>query len=166
MHNLILSRFAFQLDYLKHLVGDIGPDRMADQPFPGMNHPAWLLGHLVWAADLVPALLGPGSALDPSWAERFGNRTRPVADVSVYPSREDLLFELEKGHARASECVRHASPEVFGEPMPDPRYRGIMPTIGDAVVHILTTHEATHAGQLSAWRRAAGLSPTKFLSFV
>lgn len=166
MVELILSRFAFQLDYLRHLVSDIGPGRMADQPFPQMNHPAWILGHLVWAADLTPALLGLGSALDPSWGERFGNHTRPVADVSIYPSREELLLELEKGHVRASECVRHASSEVLGKPMPDPKYRGIMPTVGDAIVHILTTHEATHAGQLSAWRCAAGIPPTQFLSFV
>ena len=32
-----------------------------------------------------------------------------------------------------------------------------LPTVGDLLAHLLTTHSAYHLGQLSTWRRAAGL---------
>jgi hypothetical protein len=34
-----------------------------------------------------------------------------------------------------------------------------MTTVGHLVGHLLTTHFATHLGQLSAWRRLAGFAP-------
>lgn len=42
-------------------------------------------------------------------------------------------------------------------PLPDERYREVFPTLGHAVLHILTVHTAIHLGQISAWRRAMGL---------
>jgi len=37
----------------------------------------------------------------------------------------------------------------------------VLPTRGDLLAHILTTHEATHLGQLSAWRRQLGFPPVR-----
>ena len=42
--------------------------------------------------------------------------------------------------------------------LPAERYRDLLPTIGDAVLHILAGHTAIHLGQLKVWRRAAGLT--------
>jgi hypothetical protein len=33
------------------LVGEIADERLAEQPLAGVNHPAWILGHLAWTAD-------------------------------------------------------------------------------------------------------------------
>jgi hypothetical protein len=35
--------------------------------------------------------------------------------------------------------------------------KGPLPTVGDLLAHLMTTHEAAHLGQLSAWRRLLGL---------
>ena len=39
----------FLMHYCQMLVGDIADERMAEQPHAGVNHPAWVVGHLAWA---------------------------------------------------------------------------------------------------------------------
>jgi uncharacterized damage-inducible protein DinB len=46
---------------------------------------------------------------------------------------------------------------AMSEPLPDVRYRNRIPTVGHAVLHILTAHTAMHVGQITVWRRAMGL---------
>ena len=41
----------FLVEYVRKLVGDVPDERMAEQPLPGVNHPAWILGYLVWSTD-------------------------------------------------------------------------------------------------------------------
>ena len=166
MIDLLLSRFALQLRLLKELISDIPEGQMADQPATGMNHPAWVLGHLVWAADFVPVLNGGQSRLPAGWAGLHDARSRPSPDRSLYPSKQVLWDALEEGHTHASAASREFTPGRLAEAFPDPTFAFLMPTVGDAVAHILTTHEAFHSGQVSAWRRAAGLGPSKFMSFV
>src|SRR5688500_6942528 len=40
----------FLVGYCKMLVGDLDDERLAEQPLPGVNHPAWILGHLTVVA--------------------------------------------------------------------------------------------------------------------
>jgi hypothetical protein len=37
----------------------------------------------------------------------------------------------------------------------------MFPTLGDAVLRILTSHAAVHVGQITVWRRALNLGPLK-----
>ena len=39
-----INRFLMQ--YCRMLMADIADERMAEEPLPGVNHPAWILGHL------------------------------------------------------------------------------------------------------------------------
>lgn len=166
MLDLIRGRFAFQLGYLKDLVHDIPESRFAEQPAPGMNTPAWILGHLCWAADLIPALLGQDASLDTSWAERFGATSTPSPDLSLYPSKSELIATLEAAHIRAEAALPLITPEKLAAEMPNPMFRSFLPTVGDAIVQILTTHEALHMGQLSAWRRVSGFPPASKMFFA
>ncbi len=38
----------FLVTYCRMLVGDIADERLAEQPLPDVNHPAWILGHLAF----------------------------------------------------------------------------------------------------------------------
>lgn len=42
----LLHAWNLNLGYAKRLVADIPDDKMAIQPAPGINHAAWVLGHL------------------------------------------------------------------------------------------------------------------------
>jgi hypothetical protein len=43
----------FLTQYCGMLMADIADERMAEEPLPGVNHPAWILGHLAVSADLA-----------------------------------------------------------------------------------------------------------------
>ena len=154
----ILHVFERNLIYARRLTGDITDDAMALQPAPGMNHPAWILGHLAWTCDLTGGLAGVEPCLPSEWTALFDNQSEPTADRSVYPHKETLMAALEAGHAAVAGAVRGLPAEAWAKPLPFEEFRAAMPTVGDALVYLLTSHEMGHLGQLSAWRRVQGMS--------
>ena len=153
----VLRIYARNLDYANRLVADVQPETMAAQPAPGMNHAAWVLGHLTFSCDLVGGALGLPPAMPEAWLPIFNNESHPSADATIYPDKATLLDALARGHARVAEAVSQAAPGTMEQPMPEERFRKYFPTIGDAVLYMSTSHESTHLGQLSAWRRAQGM---------
>lgn len=153
----LLHTYSRNISYIRRLVTDVPEDKMAFQPAPGMNHPAWVLGHLVVVGDMVAELLGKGRSAPGTWEALFGNSSKPTGDASAYPPKAELVEAVEKNSARISEGLAAASPEIFAQPLPQEEYRKHFPTIGDAVFYLLTFHDAVHLGQLSAWRRVQGM---------
>jgi hypothetical protein len=153
---LILPTYNFCLLYAEKLVADVPDEQMCAQPMPGrvMNHAAFTLGHLAWANDNALALLG-GQPKLADWKERVGMGAKPADDRSLYPSKSALLDALKDAHARLSTALKDATPEALAQPAPE-RARGRFPTVGSMVIGLMTSHEGSHLGQLSAWRRAMG----------
>mgnify|MGYP001014330045 CR=1 FL=1 len=149
--------FGRNLDYAHRLVSDVPEEKMAALPAAGMNHAAWVLGHLAWTCDFGMFLFGHGPALDETWVRRFDNNSKPESDSASYPNKTALLSALEAGHTRLVEAVKKAAPDNFARPLPFEDFRAAFPTVGDITLHLLTSHEAGHLGQLSAWRRVLGM---------
>ena len=149
--------FRFTLRFANLLVADIDDDQMARQPHPGMNHPAWVLGHYAIGADFVAQLLGQPMLTDDDWMATFGPGSTPTSDRSAYPSRDALLEVVNNTHVRAIEFMATATPEQLAAANETPFFPDVFPTVGDLLTHLLTTHAALHLGQLSAWRRCVGL---------
>jgi uncharacterized damage-inducible protein DinB len=158
MLDLALPVFNFNLGYAQKLVADVADDQMCAQPVEGrvMNHAAFTIGHLAWATDLALGMLGQTPAGAAEWKELFGMGAKPLADRSKYPAKAALLKALEEAHVRLAAAVAKASPEALAQPAPE-RMRGRFPTMGHTLLALMTSHEASHLGQLSAWRRAMGL---------
>jgi len=154
--DLILPTYNFSLFYAEKLVADVPDERMAAQPVAGrvMNHAAFTLGHLAWANDNGLALLGRQPTLA-DWKGRMGIGATPSDDRSLYPSKAVLLDALKDAHGRLATAVREASPEALAQPGPE-QMRRMFPTVGAMFVGLMTSHEGSHLGQLSAWRRAMG----------
>jgi hypothetical protein len=150
--------YDFLLGYARRLVADVDDARFADQPAPGLNHPAWLLGHMAVVSDVGLGLLGRPRETPRLWKVLFGTASTPRADRDVYPSKDELWSAYESGHQRLTAAVVDAAPEAMEAPHPVDFLKPGLATVGDLVAHILTTHEALHLGQLSSWRRHAGLS--------
>jgi len=148
---------AFALGYCRRLVDDIPDDALADQPSPGVTHPAWVLGHLAIAADAATVRLGGRPACPPDWRRLFGPGSAVSPDRAAYPSKAELLAAVERGFGLAVESARRATPELLAQPQAGPFYTQECPTVGDLVAHLMTTHSFLHLGQLSAWRRMRGL---------
>ena len=160
MFDLALVIYKHNLTYAQKLVADVPDAQLSAQPVAGrtLNHAAFVLGHLTWTSRRALTYLGEGSASAVEGGDLFGMGAVPHSERSRYPSKEKLLGELEDAHARLAAAITKAMPESLQQPAPE-RARGRFPTMGHMLLHMLTSHEATHLGQLSAWRRALGLAP-------
>ncbi|HLJ92153.1 MAG TPA: DinB family protein [Gemmataceae bacterium] len=149
----------FLMRYCHMLVADIPDEHLAEQPHAGINHPAWVLGHLAWTADGALAMLGAPKLLPIEWKTLFGSGSKPSSSRPTYPSKEELLHVVEEGYRQAREKAASASPEQLSQPTTNPRVKEILPTSREMVAFILTGHMGVHLGQVSSWRRLRGLPP-------
>jgi hypothetical protein len=147
----------FLMQYCQRLVGDIADLRLAEQPAPGVNHPAWVIGHLAWTADRVLEKLGAPETLAPEWKTLFGRGSTPSSSRAVYASKDELLRALERAYEQLRQKAASLSPEQLAEPTTDPRAKETLPTLNDIVTFVMTGHMGVHLGQISAWRRMIGL---------
>ena len=157
MREHLFQAAAGNVDYARRLVDDIPEEQMAAQPAPGMNHAAWVLGHLAYVFDSMIAVWDQKPTMSKEWKELFNVPSKPQPDRGKYPSKAELWEAYEKAYQRIVEVVKEADDEDFNREFPNPRVRNLLPTVGVAMVHILTSHQGQHLGQLSAWRRAQGL---------
>jgi hypothetical protein len=154
----VLNSYLLTLADVRAAVEGLPADLMVRQ-FPGVpNHPAWTIGHLVYSAQAIGGELGLDPWLPSSWVALFSTGSIPLPDAAVYPSRSELLGALEDAQNRITRCLNSLNPEALAAPLPDVRFRSIFPSLGHAAVHVLSGHTSFHLGQLSVWRRAAGLS--------
>jgi hypothetical protein len=158
MINDLLFLYDRNLRYAKSLVEDVDDSKMAIQPAPAMNHPAWTLGHLAVTGDVLLQMFGHTPACPADWKDNFGRESTPSSDRSRYPSKEKLIEALERTHASVKETLSHVDPRELDTPPPQ-RYVARFPTKRTLVIQMLTGHEQTHLGQLSAWRRIQGMPP-------
>jgi uncharacterized damage-inducible protein DinB len=147
------------------LVADLNDDQMVKQPAPKMNHPAWVLGHLLQVeyaflgtihGQITPAF---PEFIDETWKATYGNKSEPVADKSKYKPKHFYVEKLSEAREKIIARLKDMKPADFQAPHPDPARRERFPTVGHAVMLYGTWHEAYHSGQLSAWRRVQGLPP-------
>jgi hypothetical protein len=150
---------SFLMGYCQKLMADIPDERMTEQPLPGVNHPAWILGHLAVTADFAAGLLGADKVLAQEWGPLFGPGSKPSAIRGTYPSKDELLGALERRFAVAREKAAVATAEQLSKPSYNARTRDLLPTLQDGVTFLLTGHLGGHLGQLSSWRRMIGMPP-------
>ncbi|HTQ37865.1 MAG TPA: DinB family protein [Pirellulales bacterium] len=155
----ILNSNAMTLDFLRRLVEDVPDELMTKQPPGVVNHPAWVLGHLIHSMEAIGGEMGLSPWLPSDWKARFGTGNVPSDNRAEYPSKESLLAALADGQHRITKQFAVLGEQGLKHALPDEKHRALFPTIGDAVLHILTAHAALHVGQLTVWRRAAGLGP-------
>jgi hypothetical protein len=157
--NPILHSFKFGLDYLREQVADVNEADMVAQPNGIMNHPAWVIGHLTHACQMLGGVVGIPNWLPDDWASRFGTGSVPVADLSRYETKANALLILQDAQSRIIQRVEQLDEALLDQPFPDPSYLEVFPTIRHALTQVLVGHTANHVGQVSLWRRAMGLPP-------
>jgi len=155
----ILRSFGLTLDYLNRLVADIPDEAITKQPSGAVNHPAWILGHLTFSCQAIGGEIGLPAWLPDDWKDRFGTGSTPNKTRSDYPSKQELLAALADGRRRLETRLHGMSESEMERPLPDESHQAMFPTVGHAVLHILTSHAAVHVGQVSVWRRLAGFTP-------
>lgn len=157
MRENIVKLYASNLQGLKKLVADIPCDRCGEEPL-GIKPPAWQMGHLAVASGFVGQLFGGKANVPGAWMETcFGYTAgRPRA---AYPKKAELIDALERAHAALAEGFLRASEAHLAAVPDDEMAARFFGTNGNAAFYIMTHNESYHIGQVSAWRRAAGLAP-------
>ena len=151
-----LKLFAFHQSFAHLLADPVPAGRFAEQPAAGVNHPAWVVGHLTFAADFGLKLCGAEPVSPAGWADLFGIGSTPVADLGTYPAKAELLAAYDLAHQKLTAAAPLADPAALAKPQPLDFLQPHISTLGELVAHILSTHEAFHLGQLSTWRRVSG----------
>jgi len=148
----------FLTGYCRKMMEDLPDERLTEQAVPGVNHPAWIIGHLAFVAHRGVALLtGAEMALPESWQQKFGPGSKLTATRADYPSKEELLKTLQEAHSLFQRTASAATPERLAQPSQHPRLKDPLPTVKDLAAFLLTGHLGVHLGQLSMWRRMIGL---------
>jgi uncharacterized damage-inducible protein DinB len=156
-NSTVLAQYAFQRQYISLLVDDIPDERLCEQPGAVVNHPAWQLGHMANSANNFLVILGGESKIDPSWKPMFGKDSIPKSDRNAYPKQAELIRVLDDRRTALAQMVAETSDDELSRPNPLPKLVGMLPTMGHLVLFGLVFHESTHLGQLTSWRKAAGM---------
>ena len=145
------------------LAAGIDDQMMCRQHQTGERHPAWLLGHLILADVYLLHLLGveplPGDF--PALLQAHGPKSTPITDPAAYSCREALVVRLEQTGLRRTSAIDSMPVGGLSAAMPDTFLARSQPTL-EHHIQGLIFHEGYHAGQLSSWRRAHGLSPVSW----
>ena len=142
---------------LNMLLKDVGDEQMTAQPAAGMNHPAWIVGHLACSWEFVAQVTGADYRAPEGWNKLFGMGSKPTSDRARYPGKEALLAELDRGDQVVTPVAAKLSDEALAAVMPLENFRRFLPTVEHGLVFGMTGHYLYHLGQLSGWRRAMGL---------
>ncbi len=145
---------------LANMLADMDEAHFVAPISEGGNPPAWILGHLVICNDYALRMLGGPRLAPAEWHKRFGRGMSPKDDPSPLPSKQELVAKLNEGREQVAAAAAKADPERMSQPHNVELFKDSpVQTQGDILSHLMTTHFATHVGQLSVWRRAHGKPP-------
>ena len=135
---------------------DLPDEFMALQPAGARNHPAWTLGHLLYVESRGLQALGLAGELPDGWNDRFATGSEPTPDRRSYPPKAELLDRLARQRLALLARIEELSAADLERPAPPTPVLGRCATLGDVLLY-LAWHEGYHNGQLTVWRRAAGI---------
>lgn len=145
----------WMLTFTRSLIEDLSDEQLYMR-VGTTNPPAWILGHLAAEADKALTTLGEKQMLPADWYKAYLQGSSPD-DAKSRHLKHELWQANEAVYAALREAVLKLSPEQLQEPSHSDFLREHLPTRGDWLGHILTTHVAMHAGQIQYWRRLQGM---------
>jgi hypothetical protein len=152
-----------QLRYALALLADLTDEQFVLRPGGNMNHPAWILGHVSLYHPVTVQLLRGEAIDDPKNNVLFGFAGQgPVDGIQAYGSKQSLVSTFEAGHEQVAQALLSAEPQAFERPPSLERWAKMYPTVEFMLPDLLIHHESMHIGQISIWRRAAGLPGVAF----
>lgn len=133
------------------------PGDLFDVPNGSANSPKWIVGHLALGMDFGLMLLGcPTEELE-SMMPTYGPGSQGGTVGDDGHSQTDLIAHLRTTGDLLRAKVIEADEETLMQKQQTPFLAEELPTVGDLLGHVFTTHIALHMGQLSQIRRENGL---------
>lgn len=152
--------YEFNLFYAEKLADELSETQLDWQPAADVHPARWVLVHLALSTDYAGKLLGLKRQCPKEWHASYGPGSPAVDASAPKPTKVELLESLRTGHQRIADAVAGVDAATLEQP------HGVvfmesspLTTKGDLLSHLMTSHEATHLGQLSILRRQLGFSP-------
>ncbi len=127
------------------------------------NHPTFVFGHL----SLYPAMLCQMISIEPvatpaGYEELFmhGVDCQDDPKCTIYPSLDKVVDHYNATTEHTVDALEKLDDAVLVGEHPFDFFRDRMPLAGSVAAFMLCAHPMMHFGQISAWRRFAGLGAT------
>lgn len=154
--------YRFANHYLAAQLQTIDMAQARHVPADGVKTPLWLTGHMAAGAFYMGAMLDKPVCPDfnPSWLTFFGPGSDAANIADEAPSIEtlrDVILGCEQAvidEVSAADLADYQDPHGLELLNSTP-----LQTKADLIAHLMTTHYATHLGELAIWRRTVGLPP-------
>lgn len=155
----IADSLKMTLGYADSLVKTIPDARFAEMPKDDLNSPAFLIGHLAIYAPRMAEMLGHKGAcsVPDSYEPLFKNGAKCLATPGTYPPKAELVKAFNDGWSAVARILPTVDEKAFAGPNPYEGLRDRLPTLGSVATFMCLAHNMMHLGQISAWRRVAGL---------
>ena len=165
--NVIADSCRLAMSYTEKLLQGIPNEMFARFASPGgqsvaSNHPAFVLGHLTLYPPRIIRAWGQERGLVdvPTSFETVFSKDATCEDDPdgvIYPHRDTIVEAYFHGYRTIIERLRELDDEILQRPNPNETMAPRFPTLGSMHAFYCGGHLMVHLGQLSAWRRMAGL---------
>lgn len=138
------------------LLNGLSNAEMLTRAVPGMNHPAWQLGHLVASEKWMVEQIKPNSMppLPPGFRDRYDPKNSQSDESTGWLDKETLLDLAAQQRAGTLKVLDELPDAELEKPGPE-MLRGIAPT-NSALLLLVAAHWSNHSGQWTAVRRLLG----------
>lgn len=133
------------------------PSNLFDVASGSANSPKWIVGHLALGMDFGLMLLGAPTDKIEAMMPMYGPGSPGGSVGADGHSQADLVAHLRATGDLLRTKVREVDNETLVQKQQTPFLVDELPTVGDLLGHVFTTHIAMHMGQLSQIRREVGL---------
>lgn len=154
------NSMATLFDLMRTMAADMAEGIAEDEfdvPRGDANSAKWILGHLALGMDFGLMLLGSTPTTLDALMPMYGPGSPGGAIGDDGRSRAALLEHFRTAGDQLKAAVLAADPAIFAQKQSTPFLAEELPTVGDLLSHVFTTHIALHMGQLSQIRRESGM---------
>ncbi len=147
----------FMIAYVLRMIRDIPEAQWYHTTPHHINSPGWCIGHLATECDHALMHIGKERVCPGTWDIYFLQGTQPEESNDKLPKKSTITDALQLSYKRFRQGIQKLTVEEISQPSPSQFLAKFLPTYGEWISHMLTTHIAMHAGSIGTWRRVAGL---------
>ena len=148
----------FLISFTDLFVKDIDEAKFADRLGTTVNHPAFVLGHCAYVAGLCMQLLGGELEFGAHEAELYAMGVECSDDATRYPSKSDSIAAFNDRINTLLDFLETCDDATLAKSSEGVWFENYFPTCGGGAAFMLIGHVCFHLGQVSAWRRLAGMN--------
>ncbi|MCH2134779.1 MAG: DinB family protein [Phycisphaerales bacterium] len=147
----------FLIGFADMLINDVEDDKFAHRCGTTINHPAFVLGHCAYYAGVCMQLLGGEIELSEADKDRYEHGVECQCDASQYPTKDEAVAAFNERMNTVADFIEGCDESVFARSAEDTFFKGRVPNMGGVATFMLVGHITFHLGQVSGWRRVAGM---------